>query len=287
MQLVIITGLSGSGKTSAVHALEDIGFFCVDNLPILLLPGFVDLLISAQNGFTRIAVVMDIRGGVFLKEYPNAFQQVKDRGVALEVLFLETSTEVLLRRFEETRRPHPLSQYQTLLQGIEQERIQLKDLKSRADKVIDTTYLNVHQLRQSIMNVYSNEKRIPHIQIELISFSYSKGIPMHADILMDARFLPNPYYQAHLKDRNGNDSEVIRFIQQDHKATEVLNGFYQLVDSIVELCEYEDRSYLVIAIGCTGGRHRSVAVVNQLKGRLEKKYYQPKVIHRDLDAAFA
>ncbi len=285
MRVVIITGLSGSGKTAAIRALEDIGFFCVDNLPVLLLPGLVDLLMSAKDRFSRVGVVMDIREGVFLHEHPTVVQEVKDRGIQVEILFLDTSTEVLLRRFEETRRPHPLGSEGSLIEGIERERVQLEGLRRSADKVLDTTALNVHKLRQVIKDMYGTPEGRPQVQIELISFSYAKGIPAHADILMDARFLPNPFYHAHLRDRDGNDEEVIAFIERDQRTAEILDLFYRMIESLMDLCTYEDRAYIVVAVGCTGGRHRSVAVVNRLKGRLEARSYRPKVTHRDLDVS--
>ena len=283
MRVVIVTGLSGSGKTAAIHALEDIGFFCVDNLPVLLLPGLIDLLMSAGDRFGRVGVVMDIREGVFLGEYPRVLEEVRGRGVELEVLFLETSTEVLLRRFEVTRRPHPLGAESTLPEGIERERAKLEGLRRCADRVLDTTCLNVHQLRHTIEGLYGGVGERSRPQVELVSFSYAKGIPAHADILMDARFLPNPFYHPDLKDRDGNDEDVIGFIERDQKASEVLETFYRLVESLVGLSTYEDRAYIVVAVGCTGGRHRSVAVVNRLKSRLEALSLRPKVTHRDLE----
>ena len=283
LRLLIITGMSGSGKTSVVHALEDMGFFCIDNLPVLLLPGLLRLLEGADQKIEKLAVVMDIREKAFLQEYPGVFQSVRKSGVKLEVLFLEASTEILLRRFEITRRPHPLAEGQTLLEGIEQERKRLFVLKQSSDRVIDTSHFNIHQIRQYI-NIFcgTTDKEKKKLQLELVSFSYATGIPFHTDLIMDVRFLPNPHYDLELRERDGRDPKIQAVIRGDSKSYEILETFIQWVEAMVSFYEEEDRAYFILGIGCTGGKHRSVAVVCLLEERLKVLGYSPKVLHRDL-----
>ncbi len=283
MQLIIITGLSGSGKTSAIHALEDIGFFCVDNLPILLLPGLVDLFEKSEQTSTKLAVVMDLREKGLLEKYSEIFREIRNRGVNLEIIFLEATTETLLRRFEETRRAHPLVGEQTLADGIAWEEDQLSGLRRMADKVIDTSFFNIHQLRQYISKLYLTTKKSKRqLQIELISFSYAKGLPFHADFMMDVRFLPNPHWEPTLKELDGRDAKIQGYIRNNAKENEILEKFYQLVEEMIAFYEKDDRTYFVLAVGCTGGKHRSVAVVCSLEESLCSLGYSPKVLHREI-----
>jgi len=282
-RLLIITGLSGSGKTSVVHALEDEGFFCVDNLPVLLLPGLLDLCQESDTGIQQLAAVMDVRERGFLVEYPGIFQKVRERGTRPEILFLDATTDALLRRFEETGRPHPLAENGTLLEGIERERTRLFGLKQLADRVVDTSLLNVHQIRKYVSCLYGKtEQRGKRLQVELLSFGYAKGIPLHMSLVMDVRFLPNPHYDPQLRRRDGRDPEVQAAVRTDPKATEILDQFFQWLESVVGFSEKEDRAYFTLGIGCTGGRHRSVAVVCMLEARLRALGYSPRVYHRDL-----
>ena len=285
MRLLIITGLAGSGKTSVLHALEDMGFFCVDNLPVQLLPGLIDYLARSGDRAEGLAVGIDMRERNFLEEHPRVFQVIRDGGVKPEVLFLETATQVLLRRFEETRRRHPLAGKWTLLEGIEWEKHQLSGLRQMADKVIDTSSFNIHQLRnyvQVLCGVPGEERQ--RLQVEIISFSYAKGLPLQADLIMDVRFLPNPYYDPTFKDRDGRDPAVQGYIRNESKANEILEAFLQLIEEVVAFYEKEDRAYFVLAVGCTGGRHRSVAVVCALEERLRQRGFFPKVFHRDIQS---
>jgi RNase adapter protein RapZ len=283
MRLLIITGLSGSGKTSVLHALEDTGFFCVDSLPVEMLPGLVDYLNRPQGLTEGLAVGIDMREGHFLEAYARVFTTLRSRGIQPEIFFLETATQVLIRRFEETRRRHPLAEARTLLEGIEWERAQLSGLRQVADKVIDTSSFNIHQLRNYIQVLCGRSgQREQKLKVEIISFSYAKGLPLQADLIMDVRFLPNPHYETALKDRDGRDPEVQRYIRSEPKADEILETFFQLIEGVVALYENEDRAYFVLAIGCTGGRHRSVAVVCSLEERLRLLGYSPKVLHRDI-----
>ena len=285
MRLLIITGLSGSGKTSVLHALEDMGFFSVDNLPVRLLHGLVDYMAQTNDTVEGLAVGIDMRERYFLQEYAGVFQALRAEGIQPEVLFLETATQVLIRRFEETRRRHPLAAERTLLGGIEWEKAQLAGLREAADKVIDTSSFNIHQLRSYVQGLCAlsgeEEKKL---QVEIISFSYAKGLPFQADLIMDVRFLPNPYYDPALKDRDGRDPEVQRYIRGDSKPDESLEAFIQLIEDVVAYYAMEDRAYFVLAVGCTGGRHRSVAVVCALEESLRFRGYSPKVFHRDIQS---
>jgi UPF0042 nucleotide-binding protein len=285
MRLLIITGLSGSGKTSVLHALEDMGYYCVDNLPVRLLPGLVEYVAQSGDAVEGLAVGIDMRERLFLEEHPRVFQSIREAGIKPEIFFLETATQVLIRRYEETRRRHPLAENRTLLEGIEWEKEQLSGLRQAADKVIDTSSFNIHQLRNYIQVLGGpSEGRKHELQIEILSFSYAKGLPFQADLVMDVRFLPNPYYDSVLKGRDGRDRDVQRFIRKDSRASEILAAFIQWIEDVVAFYEKEDRAYLVLAVGCTGGRHRSVAVVCALEERLRLRGLSPKVFHRDIQS---
>lgn len=286
MRLLIITGLSGSGKTSVLHALADLGFYCVDNLPVHMLPGLVDYLARSVDNVEGLCVGIDMRERHFLREHPRVFQALRDGGIQPEIFFLETTPQVLIRRFEETRRRHPLAEGRTLLEGIEWEKEQLSGLRQGADRVIDTSSFNIHQLRhymQVLCGPSGGEEQ--RLQIEAISFSYAKGLPFQADLIMDVRFLPNPHYEATLKDRDGRDPEVQGYVRRDSKSREILEAFFRLIEDLVVFYEGEDRTYFVLAVGCTGGRHRSVAVVCALEERLRLGGYSPRVFHRDIESA--
>lgn len=283
MRVVVITGLSGSGKTSALQAMEDAGYFCVDNLPVLLLSGLVDLLTSSQDPIRRLSVVMDLRDERFLAEHRRVFEALETRGVRPEVLFLEAPTAVLLRRFEETRRSHPLTGSRTLLEAIELERNRLGPVREIADRVLDTSHFNIHALRRTVHELYAEAGRPgKSLQIELISFGYAKGLPLHADMVLDVRFLPNPHYASDLRDRNGRDPRVAEYIRKDPGGARMLEKLLDWVQELASVYAAMDRAYFVLAVGCTGGRHRSVAVVALLEERLRAKGYRPYVVHRDL-----
>ncbi len=283
MRLLVVTGLSGSGKTSVLHALEDIGFFSVDNLPVEMLPGLVSYLTESGNIGEGLAVGVDMRERRFLQEHPRVFRSIRDRGIKPEVFFLEATPQVLLRRFEETCRRHPMAENRTLLEGIEWERERLSGLRETADKVIDTSSYNIHQLRKYVQAFCGPPEGMrQNPQVELISFSYAKGLPCQADLVMDVRFLPNPYYDPALKVLDGRDPQVQAYIRHDKRAAEILNRFVRLIEDVVAFYEKEDRAYLVVAVGCTGGLHRSVAVVCALDERLRSRGISSKIFHRDI-----
>ena len=283
IRVLVITGLSGSGKTTVVHALEDAGYYCVDNLPIGLLPDLVDALTGAEKPVDRFAVVMDVRTGPFLEKYEEVFEGIRQRGIRPEILFLEAATDILLSRYEATRRPHPLTDDRTLVEGIELERQTLAPLKERADRVIDTSLFNIHQIRRHVSLLYGSVgggRR--KLQIELISFGYAKGLPAGVETVVDVRFLPNPHYNPELRDLDGTDPAVREAICSDAESLEILSRLFDCLEAMILYYEREDRAYFKLGVGCTGGRHRSVGVVTLLDRRLRDLGYSPRVLHREI-----
>jgi RNase adapter protein RapZ len=278
VRLVIVTGLSGAGKSTALRALEDLDYFCVDNLPLPLLEGFVELL--APNPETqKAALVIDAREGEFLRGYREAVRSLRTRGHPVEVLFLDASDDMLLRRFSETRRRHPVAG-DDLRAGIEHERALLQPLREDAEAVVDTGNLNVHQLKGIIQERYG--KATGALSVTLLSFGYKHGYPAEADVVFDVRFLPNPYFVQGLSPSTGLDAEVARFVLENDDAREFLRRTEDFLVFSLPRFEREGKAYLTVAVGCTGGRHRSVAVVQELGRRLGGKW-SLTVRHRDLE----
>jgi RNase adapter protein RapZ len=282
IRLVVITGLSGSGKSTALKAFEDIGFFCIDNLPATLLPRFLELRDEISREVIKIALVMDLRGKDFLAKFPKIFQEVKRKGYVIEVLFLEAEEEVLIRRFSQTRRHHPLGDHRTLSGTIRLERKKMEPIKRLATYCLDTTQLNVHQLREEILRLFSKTAAPAKMTINLISFGYKYGLPNEADIVMDVRFLPNPYFVTELKEMDGNQKPVIDYIMKWKETKIFLKGFYELISFLIPQYQKEGKSQLTIAVGCTGGRHRSVTIINALAEFLKKEKFLINTRHRDI-----
>lgn len=280
LELVIVTGMSGAGKTEAVRSLEDLGFFCVDNLPPNLISKFVDLLAQAAPPLKRIALVMDIRGGRFFDSFFESLQYLEDNDFDYEILFLDASDEALVRRFKETRRRHPLSTVGEITEGIMKERIRLQNIRGKASKIIDTSELTPPQLKEQVRDLFAHGKA-SSLVITVMSFGFKYGIPLDADTVFDVRFLPNPYYDRDLRSMTGEDEEVADYIMN----TPAAEAFRQkLSDMLLFLLPYyvaEGKSHFVVAIGCTGGRHRSVALANYLCGIISEHGYQVTVKHRD------
>lgn len=282
-QVVILTGVSGSGKSTALRALEDAGFYCVDNLPIVFLEKLLELSGHTAGEVSRIALVVDAREGRFLSEAPRVIQEVRSQGTDVQVLFLDASDESLVRRYSETRRRHPLAgETGTVPDGIATERRAIAHLKAIADEVIDTTTLNVHELKRLVTRRFATGDGA-RLGVTLVSFGFRFGIPTHADMVLDVRFLPNPFFVPELKPHPGTDPRVAGFVlgQPDAKA---------FLDRLVELCGFllpryrsEGKSYLTLAIGCTGGKHRSVAMAGALAERLEASGQPVRLWHRDVD----
>ncbi|MEE8382050.1 MAG: RNase adapter RapZ [Thermodesulfobacteriota bacterium] len=282
IKIVILTGLSGSGKSTAIRALEDLDFFCVDNFPPVLLPKFIELCKASSGEISKIAMVMDIRERAFLKEYPDIFKGLKKKGEKIDVLFLESSDEALVRRFKETRRQHPLAEKGSVLEGIKRERGKLSDLRMLASEILDTSSLTVHQLREVITQLFSKVSNKKKMSITLTSFGYKFGIPYDTDLMMDVRFLPNPFFVSDLRDLSGNDKSVQNYVMKNKVAENFQKKFLSLINFLIPQYKKEGKTYLAIGVGCTGGQHRSVVVINSLEKILSKKDCLVRVVHRDL-----
>ncbi len=282
-KIVIITGLSGSGKSTAIKALEDAGFYCVDNLPVVLLPGFLDVRIGQSRKVSKLALIMDIREKEFVLSYTKVFDKLKKQGYRFEIFFLEASENQLIRRYSQTRRQHPLAREKGLLQGIRAEREQLKGLRDIADVVIDTSEYNVHELKAVLLRYVLKEIHGNQLQVLVLSFGFKFGIPREADLIADVRFLPNPHFDPELKDLDGTSLDVERFVSQKEETQFFLEKYLDLLDFLIPLYKKEGKSYLTIAIGCTGGRHRSVVVAHKIFGHLKKTLASVYLTHRDIE----
>ena len=281
-RLLIITGLSGSGKTHVARALEDIGWFCVDNLPSALIPRFAELIRGSEE-LRRSALVVDMREREFLKQFPHVFRQLRGRGnLGVSVLFLEADEKVLVRRFSETRRPHPLAINQPAIEGIREEREALKPIRKMADLILDTSDYTVHQLREYIREHYDVRHEAAPLVLSVMSFGYKYGVPSEADLVFDVRFLPNPNFVRSLKALTGNDKAVIRYMRRQKDTGVFLDKMKSFLSYVVPRYIKEGKSYLTIGIGCTGGRHRSVMIANALAEALGGQGYPVRVRHRDL-----
>ncbi len=280
--IVIITGLSGSGKTSAVKAFEDLGYFCVDNLPIQLIPTFVELCDRLSETLNRAVIVVDIREKEFLPQFPRIYEELKQRGINLTVLFFEANNEIIRRRFSETRRPHPLgNNKKDLAQAIAAERALLKPMRALADRVVDTSERNVHALRKYLIQQFSGDEAQLDLQITIVSFGFKHGLPPSVDLLFDVRFLPNPHFVPELRNLTGKDPKVVAHMKAAPETQETVRRLEDLLEFLLPHYRREGRSYLTIGIGCTGGRHRSVMVAETLRRFLRRKGYKVKVQHRD------
>ncbi|HOE80025.1 MAG TPA: RNase adapter RapZ [Smithellaceae bacterium] len=282
LHVVIITGLSGSGKSTALRALEDIGFFCVDNLPVVLLPRFLSLTLESSPEIRHVAMVMDLRQKSFLDKYKNIFKGLKNKGYKIEILFLEATEESLLRRFSETRRNHPLSAKSSIMDGIRKEVEKLSPLRQMADKVMDTTTTNVHQLKDAVQRQFYPVSSRKRMLISVMSFGYRYGLPADADIVMDVRFLPNPFYVEELKSFDGHHGAVEKYVLDNPESREFLKRTLDMMTFLIPLYEKEGKVRLNIAVGCTGGRHRSVVMTNRFTSHLQAMKYVVYTTHRDV-----
>lgn len=282
---LVVTGLSGSGKSTALKVIEDEGFFCMDNMPIELVDKFLELFESASFNIHKVCICMDVRSGEpsFDKKAPQIISRLKGAAGNVRIIFLESSKENLLNRYKETRRRHPLSdRHPNLLDAIEAEMELMAPLRGLADITINTSQLNVHELASRIKEFVSQEDEARKMYIEVISFAFKRGIPLEADIVMDVRFLPNPYFVPHLKDKTGSDPAVKEYLSASETYRQFIDSFVGLIRLILPLCKKEGRSYLNIAIGCTGGRHRSVAVAEEVRMAIEQAGFSSSLRHRDI-----
>ena len=303
IRVILISGLSGSGKTTAIKALEDIGFYCVDNLPILLLPKFIELCEQSGGKISKVAVVEDIRGTEsypayrqqndgqggkdFLEDSRRIIQDLHREGYPIEILFLDSSDPVLMRRFSETRRQHPLAVGGSIGEGIRLEREWLQGIRDMANQVIDTSHFNVHQLKDKIQRYAQEGLSSGQMTVTFLSFGYSFGIPYEADLVMDVRFLPNPYFVEELKRLRGDNPQVAAYVLHWEETKEYLRRVQEFIRFLLPLYERERKTHLTIAVGCTGGRHRSIVIVNQLAEILREELTERglflSVRHRDAE----
>ncbi|PYN54291.1 MAG: RNase adapter RapZ [Candidatus Rokuibacteriota bacterium] len=283
LSFVVITGLSGAGKSYAIKSFEDMGFFCVDNLPTTLIPTFADLIARSGQTSRRVALGVDVREGEYLSHLLDAIRELRTRGHAVEVLFLEASEEALVRRYHETRRRHPLAAEGNVLEGIRTERKAMSNLREIADRIVDTSGLTVHALKERLVELYVAPKARVGLTTSLVSFGFKHGVPFDADLVFDVRFLPNPHFVPALRALDGRDGRVREFIMKDAEAQEMLDHLKAFMKFLLPRYEREGKAYLTVAIGCTGGRHRSVTLAEELKRFLDDLGYAPSVVHRDLE----
>ncbi|MDF0650937.1 MAG: RNase adapter RapZ [Nitrospira sp. LK265] len=283
LNLIIISGLSGSGKTYALKAFEDAGYFCIDNLPLALLPTFVDLCNQQHSEITNVALGIDIRERAFFSDFVSILERVQALVHAVQLLFLEAREEVLIRRFSESRRPHPLLPDLPVLDGIRFEKERIAELRRRADRIIDTSDLTVHELGELLVKQFLGESLDRRLTISIMTFGYKFGVPYDIDLLFDVRFLKNPFFVPELKPLSGDDPLVRAFVLTDPEAVSLIEHLEGLLKFLLPLFHRERRSYLTIGIGCTGGRHRSVAVANRLQESLSTLGYEVGLKHRDID----
>lgn len=283
LEIVVLTGLSGAGKTLAVRAFEDMGYFCVDNLPVALIPVLADLCARTRKEITRVALVIDVREGTFLNEFPTMYDALRrGEGRSARLLFFEADDDALIRRFSETRRPHPLAGDATLEEGIRRERHLLAPLRDRADLIIDTSRLNVHQLRRYLQEHFAPKRGAQAMTIAVVSFGYKHGVPPEADLIFDTRFLPNPFFVDALRGKTGLDRDVVAYMDGHEDYRDFLRRIVDLLSFLIPRYMREGKSYLTVAIGCTGGRHRSVAMAEAVSAALREQGHAVKGSHRDL-----
>jgi len=282
LKIIIITGHSGSGKSTAIAALEDVGFYCVDNLPVTLLPKFLELPILSAPEIAGLAFVMDLRGKAFLSQHNTIFESLRKKGYAFKILFLEASDEILLQRYSQTRRQHPLSKDSNLIESIRAEKEKMGRIRNHADKIIDTSDYNVHDLKTIILKTVKESKR-RLLKINILSFGFKHGIPFNADLIMDVRFLANPYFIPELQDLTGEDDAVRNFILKKKDSVIFLKKYLDLLLYLIPLYEKEGKAYLTIAVGCTGGRHRSVTIARKLFEKIKRSRTSIEISHRDID----
>lgn len=282
--IVIITGLSGSGMSAATNAFEDLGYFCVDNLPLTMLPTFARLVTvdGDEQGIKRAALVIDIREGTFLADFGKQLEALRAAGLAVYVLFLEASDDVLQHRFSETRRPHPADTGQTLLRSLAAERTAMSRIRSLADQIIDTSDHTVHTLRSHLIERFSPDRKGGPMRVQVLSFGHKYGNPGDMELLFDVRHLPNPHFVPELRPLSGHDKRVVKYLKEQPEVEETLSRFYDLLEYLLPQYQREGKSYVTVGIGCTGGRHRSVMIANALGRRLRRAGFDAQAVHRDV-----
>ena len=283
LNIIIVTGLSGSGKSTAIDALEDAGYFCVDNMPVLLLPKFLELRSENVSEVQKLAFGMDLREKEFVERYEMVFDRLRKEGYRFEILFLEASEEVLIKRYSQTRRKHPVSLNGSLVDGIRAEKEQLKGVKKVADKIIDTSNYTIHGLKEVLIQHAYQGLNGARLQIGVVSFGFKFGVPLEADLLIDTRFMPNPHFIPELKKLDGKDEKVKKYIKKWSETKAFLKKYFRLLDFLLPLYEKEGKAYLTIAVGCTGGRHRSVTIAEEIYAHLAGLKRKITLKHRDIE----
>jgi UPF0042 nucleotide-binding protein len=284
LHITIISGLSGSGKSTAMKALEDSGYYCIDNMPAPLIPTFIELCQHSTGELAKVAIAVDIRGKEFLEDFQKRVQDLRAKGHTIKIIFLESTNEILIRRYSETRRRHPVEKELGIVlpEAVKQERGEMAFLREIADEVIDTSDLNVHQLRSVILE-HLMAAPATRMQVALLSFGYSYGLPVEADIVMDVRLLSNPFFVKELRGLTGQDDKVRTYVLKQRETTEFLKRFGEMIAYLIPLYEKEGKSYLTIAIGCTGGKHRSVVIAEHVAALLAQQGTEVAVRHRDIE----
>ncbi|MGN0205182.1 MAG: RNase adapter RapZ [Coprococcus sp.] len=283
MRFVIVTGMSGAGKSSVLKMLEDAGYFCVDNLPVPLVLKFAEISWHEENNISKVALGIDIRGRDYLNMLEDVLRSIREEGYSYEILFMDCRDETLIKRYKETRRSHPLAGNGRIETAIAEEREKLRFLKEQSDYIIDSSTLLIRDLKKEIQHIFVEDKRYGNFYITLLSFGFKYGIPSDADLVFDVRFLPNPYYVEELKHQTGNDAPVYNYVMQSEDAGIFLKQLYDMLVFLIPRYITEGKNQLVVAIGCTGGKHRSVTMTNALYKRLESLEYSVKAEHRDID----
>lgn len=283
MKFLVVTGLSGAGKTQAIRCLEDFGYFCIDNLPPALIPKFAEISYKTGDRVDKIAIVVDIRGGEFFDDLFYGLKTLSGMGYSYEILFLDAADEVLVKRYKESRRNHPLAKNDRIINGIKKERRILEEVKSKATHVIDTSNLSSRQLREELQKIYVIGEKFESLIINIMSFGFKYGIPIDADLVFDVRFIPNPYYIEELKKFSGRDEKVKNYVLKWDETKIFISKVNELLEFLIPNYIKEGKAQLVIAIGCTGGRHRSVAIANEIYERLKINNHAVLINHRDID----
>lgn len=282
MEILVITGLSGAGKSEVLNVLEDRGFYCMDNLPPALLLDFVKLFEKAKRIMNKVAIVLDIRSGYFFDDLFENLDVLEERGFNYKILFLDSRDKILIKRFKELRRPHPLNKDGSIIDGIKKEREILKQVKMKADYIMDTSDISKAELQQEILKIFLEGEESRKLTISIVSFGFKKGIPLDLDLLFDVRFLPNPYYVEELKECTGNDKCIQDYVMQWDEAQEFFNKLKDMLEFLIPYYTKEGKTQLIIGIACTGGKHRSVTIANELYKYLKEKNFRTTIEHRDI-----
>jgi len=282
LDVKIITGISGSGKSTALDAFEDAGFYCVDNMPVTLLPKFLEMPVETTGGVQGLAFVMDLREKDFLSACPKIFDELKRKNYRFEILFLEAEEKKIIQRYSQTRRHHPLSGNKGLIPAIREERLRMDELRKSSNRIIDTSGLTIHDLKSFIFKMLQNNSARSPMRIHILSFGFKYGVPHDADIIMDVRFLPNPYFDTDLKTLDGKSQKVNNYVLNNDIGKAFIARFEEMIDFLVPLYRDEPKAYLTIAIGCTGGQHRSVAVAEAIFGHLHEQGQLAEITHRNI-----